>query len=63
MSMNIFLLKATSYQLMQDEKIEEQRLQAANINPYTPQYVIQNNMGGCHSWISPFDKKWFFKYV
>jgi large subunit ribosomal protein L16 len=48
---------------MQDEKIEEQRLQAANINPYTPQYVIRNNMGGCHSWISPFDKKWFFKYV
>nr|SVE76643.1 EOG090X0DE4 [Daphnia longispina] len=58
-----FKAKATSYQLMQDEKIEEQRLQAANINPYTPEYVIRNNMGGCHSWISPFDKKWFFKYV
>nr|CAG4637342.1 EOG090X0DE4 [Ceriodaphnia reticulata]SVE73188.1 EOG090X0DE4 [Ceriodaphnia reticulata] len=58
-----FKAKATSYELMQEEKIKEQELQDANINPYTTEYVIKNNMGGCHEWISLYDKKWFFKHV
>nr|SVE85754.1 EOG090X0DE4 [Daphnia pulicaria] len=58
-----FKAKATSYELMEAEKIEQQRLKNANINPYTAEYVIRNNMGGCHTWISPSDKKWYFKYV
>nr|SVE76016.1 EOG090X0DE4 [Daphnia hispanica] len=58
-----FKAKATSYELMKAEKIEEKNLEASNINPYTIEYVIKNNMGGCHNWISPYDKKWFFKHV
>nr|SVE74438.1 EOG090X0DE4 [Daphnia barbata] len=58
-----FKAKATSYELMEAEKIEEKELEISNMNPYTAEYVIRNNMGGCHQWISPFDKKWFFKYV
>ncbi len=48
---------------MEAEKIEQQQLQNANINPYTAEYIIRNNMGGCHTWLSPNDKKWYFKYV
>nr|SVE75383.1 EOG090X0DE4 [Daphnia dolichocephala] len=58
-----FKAKATSYELIEAEKIQEKELEVSNMNPYTTEYVIRNNMGGCHQWISPFDKKWFFKYV
>ncbi|XP_066147335.1 large ribosomal subunit protein uL16m isoform X2 [Euwallacea fornicatus] len=34
-----------------------------NINPYSMKYMIQNNMGGCHQWISPWDLKYFCKYI
>nr|CAG4649675.1 EOG090X0DE4 [Scapholeberis mucronata]SVE93876.1 EOG090X0DE4 [Scapholeberis mucronata] len=58
-----FKAKVTSFERMKEEKAEEERLAAANINPYTVQYVIKNDMGGCHDWISKYDKKWFFKHV
>lgn len=58
-----FKAKATSYEQMQQEKNEAKELEAANINPYTAEYVIKNNIGGCHQWISLYDKKWFFKHV
>ncbi|XP_018804801.1 PREDICTED: 39S ribosomal protein L16, mitochondrial [Bactrocera latifrons] len=25
-------------------------------------YIIQNNLSGCHKWLSPVDHKWFGKY-
>nr|CAG4635059.1 EOG090X0DE4 [Alona affinis] len=53
---------ATSYEKMEEEKVLEKELEAKNINPYTAEYVIRNNMGGCHRWISRYDKLWFFKY-
>ena len=40
------------------EKMEEEN----NANPWTMKYIIQNNLGGCHNWISPKDKIWFGKY-
>nr|CAG4646565.1 EOG090X0DE4 [Macrothrix elegans] len=58
-----FRAKATSYELMQEEKVKQEELAASNINPYTAEYVIRNNLGGCHRWISKYDKKWFFQYV
>lgn len=55
--------KATSYEMMMAEKEEAEKMARENINPYTKEYVIKNNMGGCWRWISPYDKKWFFEYV
>nr|CAG4650475.1 EOG090X0DE4 [Sida crystallina] len=58
-----FRAKAISYEMMEARKAEEERLRLENTNPYTAEYIIKNNIGNCHSWISPYDKKWFFKYV
>ena len=58
-----FKAKAVSQEMLDAEAAKEKELAAANINPYTVEYVIRNNMGGCHNWISPYDKKWFFKHV
>lgn len=55
--------KAVSFDQMEREKLEEQRLKEINLNPYTAEYVIKNNLGGCHNWISKYDKRWFFQYV
>lgn len=58
-----FKARAVSQEMLEQEALQEKELAAANINPYTAEYVIRNNMGGCWKWISPYDKKWFFKYV
>lgn len=58
-----FKAKATSYDLMIQERQKEKELEALNINPYTAEYVIKNNLGGCHKWLSKYDKKWFWKHV
>ena len=52
-----------SQEMMEEMAAEEERLERENVNRYTMKYVIQNNLGGCHNWISPYDKKWFGKYL
>lgn len=42
---------------------EEKYNESKNINPYSMKYVIQNNLGGCHNWLSKYDHKWFGKYL
>ncbi|KDR21926.1 39S ribosomal protein L16, mitochondrial [Zootermopsis nevadensis] len=58
-----FAAKVVSQQMMQEMAEEEERSEKENLNHYTFKYVIQNNLGGCHNWISPYDKKWFGKYL
>jgi len=58
-----FKAKATSYDLMIQERQREKELEALNVNPYTAEYVIKNNLGGCHNWLSKYDKRWFWKHV
>lgn len=58
-----FRAKAVSFEMMKEEEEKAKQLAELNINPYTAEYVIKNNMGGCHKWISRYDKKWFFQYV
>lgn len=47
------------------DQMEEQRKEneAKNLNPYNMQYVIQNNLGGCHNWLKRIDHKHFGKYI
>jgi large subunit ribosomal protein L16 len=58
-----FAAKVVSQQMMEEMTKEEERLERENLNRYTFKYVVQNNLGGCHNWISPYDKQWFGKYV
>ncbi|XP_046389657.1 39S ribosomal protein L16, mitochondrial [Ischnura elegans] len=57
-----FKAEAVSEETIQKAREEEERLERENMNPYTFKYIVQNNMGGCHRWISPYDKVWFGKY-
>ena len=58
-----FRAKVMSFEQMQAKRALQLEQENANKNPFTAEYVIKNNMGGCHNWISCYDKKWFFKYV
>lgn len=42
------------------EEIEEEE---KNINPISYKRVVQQNMTGCHKWITPYDHRWYGKYV
>lgn len=53
---------AVSQEILEDMQKEEEYAEKYNQNPYTMKYLIQNNMGGCHRWLSPVDLKWFGKY-
>lgn len=53
---------AVSQEIMDEMKAKEEYEEKNNLNPFTLKYIIQNNMGGCHSWIKPIDFKWFGKY-
>lgn len=57
-----FKAMALSHEMLENMRAEEKRLEEENLNPWTMKYIIQNNLGGCHDWISPVDKKWFGKY-
>lgn len=58
-----FKAKAVSQEIMEKEEQEEKWKEENNKNPYTMKYIIQNNMGGCHKMLSPFDHKWHGKYL
>lgn len=53
---------AVSQDILVKQKQKEELDEKNNQNPYTMKYIIQNNMGGCHNWLSPVDFKWFGKY-
>lgn len=51
-------------QKMLDEMAEKEKWEEENNqNPYTMKYLIQNNFGGCHRWMSYIDLQHFGKYV
>ncbi|XP_034670686.1 39S ribosomal protein L16, mitochondrial isoform X1 [Drosophila subobscura] len=51
-------------QEMLDEILDGKEEHArGNQNQYTMKYVIQNNLNGCHRWLSPVDHKWFGKHL
>ncbi|GJQ87569.1 putative ribosomal protein L16p/L10e [Trypoxylus dichotomus] len=54
---------AVSQDILDRIKQREEDNERNNLNRYTMKYLIQNNMGGCHRWLSPYDLKWFGKYV
>lgn len=58
-----FKAEAVSYEIMEKKAVKEKWLEENNQNYYTMKYIIQNNMGGCHKMLSPFDHRWHGKYL
>lgn len=58
-----FKAMAVSQEILDKMKEREQWEEENNQNPYTMKYIIQNNMGGCHKWMSPFDLRYLGKYT
>lgn len=58
-----FNAMVVSHEMMQEMAREEKRREEENTNPFTMKYVIQNNLSGCHRWLSPVDHKWFGKFL
>lgn len=58
-----FKAAAVSQDLMTKKEAEEKWKEENNRNNYTMKYIIQNNMGGCHRMLSPFDHYWYGKYL
>lgn len=57
-----FKAMAVSQDILEEMKQKEKYEEENNANPFTMKYIIQNNMGGCHQWLSPVDLKWFGKH-
>ncbi|GAB0095440.1 39S ribosomal protein L16, mitochondrial [Sergentomyia squamirostris] len=57
-----FKAKVVSQEILDEMKLEEREKSQENTNYYTMKYIIQNNFGGCHNWLSPYDHKWFGRY-
>lgn len=58
-----FKARAVSQEMMEEMAAEKERREKLNINPYTARYVIQNNLCGCHRWLSPHDHKHFGEHL
>ncbi|KAH9637731.1 hypothetical protein HF086_009399 [Spodoptera exigua] len=58
-----FKAEPISLEIMQKKAEREKWLEENNENYYTMKYIIQNNMGGCHRMLSPFDHRWYGKYL
>jgi len=57
-----FRAEVVSHEALEKRKEVEQWEEENNFNPYTYEYLIRNNMTGCHNWCSKYDKIWFGKY-
>ncbi|KZC10441.1 39S ribosomal protein L16, mitochondrial, partial [Dufourea novaeangliae] len=58
-----FAARAVSQDIMNKIEMEKKMLKEENLNPWTWKYVIQNNILGCHRWISKYDRRWFNEYI
>jgi large subunit ribosomal protein L16 len=54
-----FKARAVSHEMLVKEEEIKQWQEENNLNPWSMKYVMQNNLGGCHQWMSPKDHKWF----
>jgi len=52
-----------SKEILENWRKEELEIEQTNINPITYERVVKLNMSGCHRWISPYDHRWYAKYV
>ncbi|CAG7822374.1 unnamed protein product [Allacma fusca] len=58
-----FKAKPVSHEQLIAEAEKKQLNEQRNINPYTFKYIVKNNLGQSHLWISPYDRKWFGEHI
>ncbi|XP_045784789.1 39S ribosomal protein L16, mitochondrial [Maniola jurtina] len=58
-----FKAEPVSQEIMEKKAQEEKWMEENNQNKYTLKYIMQNNMGGCHRYLSRYDHRWYGKYV
>lgn len=57
-----FPARAVSHEtLLAEERLEEEK-KMKNMNPYTYEYIIKNNMMYCRKWIKLIDFRYFGKH-
>ena len=57
-----FKAEAVSQEMLEVEARKEAILEGQNVNPFTFEYCVDNNMLGCRKWLSTYDYKWYNKY-
>nr|BAN20993.1 mitochondrial ribosomal protein L16 [Riptortus pedestris] len=58
-----FKAKAVSQEILDMEKAKEEEMENKNINPYTFEYILKNNLGNSKTWARRIDYFHFGKYV
>ena len=54
---------AVNKEILDQLNQEQVRLEETNENPYTFEWMVRNNIKDCGSFISPYDTKWFGRFV
>ncbi|CAH2232735.1 jg15483 [Pararge aegeria aegeria] len=58
-----FKAEPVSQEIMDKKIADEKWVEENNQNKYTLKYIMQNNMAGCHRYLSRYDHRWHGKYV
>lgn len=58
-----FTAEPVSQEIMEENAAKEKWMEENNKNKHTMKFIIQNNMGGCHKMLSPFDHRWYGKHL
>ena len=57
-----FAARAVSQEMLEAEEEQQVRDEQRNLNMFTFKHCLDNNLGGCNWWASPYDYKWYGKY-
>ena len=57
-----FKAEAISQEIIEKEQKRIKYEEENNLNPFSFEYCIKNNMMGCRKWASPYDYLWFGKH-
>ncbi|XP_029654809.1 39S ribosomal protein L16, mitochondrial-like [Octopus sinensis] len=55
--------RAVSYEMLMEERKARENVESQNLNIFTMDYCIKNNMAGCHEWLSRYEYDWGGKYL
>jgi len=58
-----FKAMAVSEKILEEMRQKEKFQEENDINPFSFKYVVKNNMGKSHLWVSPNDRKYFGKHI
>lgn len=58
-----FKAMAVSQEILDQMEAKKIINKKRNLNPFTKQYIIQNNMHGCHTWLGKYDHHWFGEHL